>query len=268
MNVETANKVYSTYSPGPVYVPAPGQENSYPPSGTYHVAAPKRAQQAYTSQAELPISNVVPTTPVRNQSDATTEIVPTPSYEENSTIGSGSRELVNIFGPSYHWTWEQVAEWIEKLFIDGHKLHTLNFQTIESELLIDDATVQAKLIRDIQGLRTSLSDVVITTPATNTAVNDDDNTNLAHGEGSRYPPSGTYQVATPQPTSLVVPANPNVVANTPETKTPPKSQLFQSTPRHEETETAGCASYELENMFGASYHWSSEQVSEWVQSRG
>ncbi|KAJ3310712.1 hypothetical protein HDU76_003307, partial [Blyttiomyces sp. JEL0837] len=158
--------------------------STYPPSGTYQFTAPQPQQQAYPSHVVVPPNSNAgatipepktpppPPPPKSNPFQA-------PRYDENTASGSASHELENMFGPSYHWNSEQVSEWVEskgyeygvvsrfkKLSVDGRKLHTLTFQSLESEMLIDDATVQAKLIRDIQGLRPSSSTVVNTTTAT------------------------------------------------------------------------------------------------------
>ncbi|KAJ3310711.1 hypothetical protein HDU76_003306 [Blyttiomyces sp. JEL0837] len=163
--VETKN--VNGYMPAPVYVVVANQGSSYPPSGAYQFSAPQPQQQAYPSYVVPPTQNVVAAMPELKTP------TPSPPSNENTAIGSGSYELENMFGVSYHWNSQQVSEWIEskgyefgvvsrfkKLSIDGRKLHTLTFQSLESELLIDDATVQAKLIKDIQGLRPSSSTVV------------------------------------------------------------------------------------------------------------
>ncbi|KAJ3323636.1 hypothetical protein HDU76_013598 [Blyttiomyces sp. JEL0837] len=190
--VPTQPPIMNTYLPSGAYQ-LPAQQQPYPAPGAYHAS---QQQQAYPSFVvppnpgvpihEAPLATVT-LPPLQQEKDLPprpqSELFHSPRYEDNTATSSASQELENMFGVSYHWTWEQVAEWVEskgygyavvsrfkKLSIDGRKMHSLTFQSLETELLIDDVAVQAKLIRDIQGLRPSSSGVGHTR-TTNAAAN-------------------------------------------------------------------------------------------------
>ncbi|KAJ3314124.1 hypothetical protein HDU76_002470 [Blyttiomyces sp. JEL0837] len=119
----------SAYAQGPVYVLVAGQnvgENTY-------VEAHDTPQDMSTVQQQgLTSKDTITPVPVYSAPDLTT------------TVSDW------LQSKGYDYT---VIGRFKKLYVDGPKMHALTFQSLENELYINDLALQARILRDIQGLR-------------------------------------------------------------------------------------------------------------------